>query len=118
MICSSTSCWDFLIVFLISAVVLMLTGDKGDLDTRKIRFAAVTFTGILMLFVFTAVLYFVEPDGPGKEIFDRAVTAMTPLAGVIIGYLFTSRPGGAAVEQREQKSEAREVAPEAAPESH
>jgi amino acid transporter len=102
----------FLLVFLISAFVLMRTSDQGDLDTRKLRFAAVTFTGILMLFVFTAILYFVKPDGPGKEIFDRAVTAMTPLAGAIIGYLFTSRPGAAAAEHREQRSEAREAAPE------
>jgi cytochrome bd-type quinol oxidase subunit 2 len=86
----------FLIVIAIAAWVLMGTPDTPDLDTRKIRFAAVTFTGILMLFVFTAILYFVEPQGPGKEIFDKAVTAMTPLAGVIIGYLFGSRTGGGA----------------------
>lgn len=87
----------FLIVVGIAAYLLARTPDAGDLDTRKIRFAAVTFTGILMLFVFTAVLYFVEPDGPGKVIFDKAVTAMTPLAGAIIGYLFASRKNGAQV---------------------
>ncbi|WFU69180.1 hypothetical protein [Bradyrhizobium sp. CB2312] len=95
----------FLLVFAISAFVSLLTRDQGDLETRKIRFAAVTFTGILMLFVFTAIPYFVEPNGPGKEIFERAVTAMTPLAGAIIGYMFASRPAaGAATEQREQSS--------------
>jgi hypothetical protein len=87
----------FLLVFAISAVVLMLTPDRRDLETRKIRFAAVTLTGILMLFVVTAILYIVKPDGPGKEISERAVTAMTPLAGAIIGYIFALRPVGGAV---------------------
>ena len=73
---------------------MAITPDSGDLDTRKVRFAAVTFTGILMLFVFTSVLYFVDPQGPGKEIFDKAVTAMTPLVGAIIGYIFASRRSG------------------------
>jgi len=86
----------FLIVVGVAGYVLAITPDTGDLDTRKIRFAAVTFTGILMLFVFTAILYFVDPQGPGREIFDKAVTAMTPLAGAIIGYLFASRQGGGA----------------------
>jgi cytochrome bd-type quinol oxidase subunit 2 len=83
----------FLIVIGVAGYVLAKTPDTGNLDTRKIRFAAATFTGILMLFVFTAILYFVDPQGPGKEIFDKAVTAMTPLAGAIIGYIFASRQG-------------------------
>lgn len=81
----------FLIVVGIAAWLISKTPDTGDLDTRKIRFAAVTFTGILMLFVFTAILYFVDPTGPGKEIFDKAITSMTPLAGAIVGYLFAAR---------------------------
>ena len=82
----------FLIVVGIAAYLVAKASDTTttDLETRKVRFAAATFTGILMLFVFTAILYFVDPQGPGKEIFEKAVTAMTPLAGAIIGYLFAS----------------------------
>ena len=81
----------FVIVFGIAAYLLAKTPDSGDLETRKVRFAAVTFTGILTVFVFTAILYFVDPTGPGQVIFDKAATGMTPLAGAIIGYLFASR---------------------------
>ena len=81
------------IVIIIGALVIVWAGDKVDIETRKIRFAAATFTGILMLFIFSAVLYYADIDdsGRGKDIFEKAVTAMTPLAGAIIGYLFGSR---------------------------
>src|SRR4051812_41876484 len=76
----------------IAAIVIQRASDDVDLEARKIRFAAATFTGILILFVFTAVVYIADADGErGKEIFDKAITAMTPLAGVIVGYLFGSR---------------------------
>ena len=51
------------------------------------------FGGILVLFIFTAILYMADPQGAGKEIFEKAVTGMTPLAGVIVGYLFATRGG-------------------------
>ena len=86
----------FLAFVLAALVLLKRTPDTDDLETRKIRFAAVMFTGILTLFLFVAMLYFGASAGSGnqqaaKEIFDKAVTAMTPLAGVIIGYIFGSR---------------------------
>lgn len=67
--------------------------EEADLETRKIHFAGATFTGILMLFVFAAILYFADKSGStaGKDIFEKAVTAITPLAGVIVGYLFGTR---------------------------
>jgi cytochrome bd-type quinol oxidase subunit 2 len=80
----------FVIVVAIAAFVLVRTPERADIETRKIRVAAVMLTGILTLFVFTSVLYFVEPAGAGKEIFDRAFTAMFTLAGTIVGYLFGS----------------------------
>jgi hypothetical protein len=77
------------------AIVVIRTPDEVDLETRKIRFAAAMFTGILVLFIFAAILYFAQCttncNGSGQAIFDKAVTAMTPLAGVIIGYLFGTR---------------------------
>jgi hypothetical protein len=77
----------------IAAVVLMRLPDDVDLETRKIRFAAATFTGILILFVFAAIMYLADVGdrNAGKEIFEKAITAMTPLAGVIVGYLFGTR---------------------------
>jgi cytochrome bd-type quinol oxidase subunit 2 len=80
----------FVIVVVIAAIILKKTNEQADIETRKIRVAAVMLTGILTLFVFTSVLYFVEPAGAGKEIFDRAFTAMFTLAGTIVGYLFGS----------------------------
>ena len=81
------------IVIAVAAWVIKTGADDVDLEVTKIRFAAATFMGILMLFVFTAVLYYTDPDGTtrGKDIFKTAVTAMTPLAGAIIGYIFGSR---------------------------
>ena len=82
----------------IGAIVVVFSRDDVDLETRKIRFAAAMFTGILVLFIFAAVLYFAQCtnncNGSGQVIFDKAVTAMTPLAGAIIGYLFGTRQSG------------------------
>jgi hypothetical protein len=80
--------------FIWCAGLVVRTPDQSvDLETRKLRFAAATFAGILMLFVFVATLYFAgEPKqsatNPGKEIFDKGLTAMFTLAGAIVGYLF------------------------------
>jgi lysylphosphatidylglycerol synthetase-like protein (DUF2156 family) len=76
-----------------AAIVVASSKKDVDLETRKVRFAAATFTGILLLFIFTAVLYFADTGGSrgGKEIFEKAMTAMTPLAGAIVGYLFGTR---------------------------
>jgi hypothetical protein len=87
---------------------IILKVDKdAQLEARKVRFAAATFTGIMFLFVFIATLYFAGENSSttttgcscpcpstsaGKEIFEKGVTAMFTLAGSIVGYLFgTSR---------------------------
>jgi hypothetical protein len=62
-----------------------------DFETQKLRFAAVTFTGILTLFVFASIVYLASgTNGPGNVIFDRGLTAMFTLAGTVVGYLFGS----------------------------
>ena len=71
--------------------VIMKTPESDSLEKSKVRFAAATFTGMLLLIVFTATLYFVNPDGPGKVIFEKIVTALTPIIGGIIGYLFATK---------------------------
>ena len=80
-----------LIVIGISAWVIVKTPDTADQEARKVRFAAATFTGITMLFVFAACLYIAGGEnGPGREIFDKGSSAMFALAGSIVGYLFGS----------------------------
>lgn len=83
-----------ILVIGIAAWVIVQTPDTVDHEARKVRFAAATFTGITMLFVFAASLYFAGgKDGPGREIFDKGLSAMFALAGSIIGYLFGSGKG-------------------------
>lgn len=79
-------------------VAIMLGGkpDKVDIEIRKLRFAAVLFTGIITLFIFAALLYVgTSPSAgqAGKEIFDKAITSMTPLAGAVLGYFFGLKDG-------------------------
>ena len=97
--------FDFLVYFALFFVVLVVgvggwvvvnTADTQDLEKSKVRFAAATFTGILLLIVFTAVLYFVDstganPTDTGQKIFDKVFTGLIPIAGGIIGYLFASK---------------------------
>ena len=84
-----------ILVIAIGAWLISKTPENADMETRKLRFAAATFTGITMLFVFVSVLYFAdEPGGPGQQIFDKGFTAMFTLAGTILGYLFGSSRNG------------------------
>ena len=76
------------------AVVIIWTPESADAETRKLRFAAATFTGITMLFVFISLLYFADrttDNGPGQQIFEKGFTALFTLAGTIVGYLFGSK---------------------------
>ena len=44
--------------------------------------------GLLALFIFTAILYFVDANGAGEEIFNKAFPVIFALAGTIVGYIF------------------------------
>ncbi|WP_299427926.1 hypothetical protein [Sphingomonas bacterium] len=79
------------LVILCAVSVIIKTPPTTDKEIYKLRFAAVTFTGIMTVFIFTAVLFFGSGSSVGSQIFDRAVTSMTPLAGVILGYMFGTR---------------------------
>lgn len=83
-----------ILTVLFAGFVLLRLPVAPDIETQKLRFAAATFTGILIVFVFAAILYFGDPDAKnaGRDIFDKAITAMTPLIGVIVGYLFGAKP--------------------------
>jgi hypothetical protein len=75
----------------LGARVIAKAADTENLETSKVRFAAATFTGILLLIVFASVLYVAFPTGAGKEVFGAIVPAVTPIAGGVIGYLFGTR---------------------------
>ena len=44
--------------------------------------------GLLALFVFGAILYFVDPEGAGEQIFNKAFPVIFALVGTIVGYIF------------------------------
>ncbi|MCK5442211.1 MAG: hypothetical protein KAJ23_09995 [Maribacter sp.] len=84
------------IAILVTAYVVKNAKEKGvDFEARKIRFAAVTFTGIMVLVLFTAILAFADPSdsttGKGMAIFEKTLTSLSPIAGGIIGYLFSAK---------------------------
>jgi hypothetical protein len=89
------------VVFVLAAVVIGTTKESPDVEIVRIRFAQVLFVGIITTLVFSFILYlFSSSGGPGAAIFDKTLTAMTPLAGVVIGYLFGSKADRAATERK------------------
>jgi hypothetical protein len=81
-----------LVVIILAAIVIGKTEVTDDVEIVRLRFAQVMFVGILTTVIFTSILYlFSSANGPGQAIFDKTLTAMTPLAGAIIGYLFGSK---------------------------
>jgi hypothetical protein len=49
------------------------------------------YCGLLALFIFTAILYFVDAEGAGEEIFNKASPVIFALVGTIVGYIFGTR---------------------------
>ncbi len=81
----------WLLVFsmlILGAAVMVFTPPSPTLEEKKIGFAAATFTGLLVLIIFSTILYIDQPEGPGKKIFNTLVTAITPIIGAIVGYIF------------------------------
>jgi predicted membrane channel-forming protein YqfA (hemolysin III family) len=82
------------IVVMVAAVVVAYTKEEATPETRKIRFAAATFTGFLMLIIWCSYLYFAAPEdrvGRAKEIFERVMTLVSLVAGTVLGFLFGIR---------------------------
>ena len=75
-------------VIIFSGFVIWRTPTDTDLETRKIRMADAVLVGLLALFIFTAILYFVDPEGAGEEIFSKASPVIFALVGTIVGYIF------------------------------
>ena len=93
----STIITSVLVVFtatmIITGYVLKKTPETQDFETLKIRFAAVTFTGIMVLIFLIAILAVTDTTEAknGMEVFKIVLTALTPIAGVIAGYLFGAK---------------------------
>ncbi len=78
-------------LMIFSAFVIWVTPVNAELEVRRIRVADATLVGLLVIFVFTAILYFVDAGGAGKEIFEKASTVIFALVGTVIGYIFGSQ---------------------------
>lgn len=78
--------------FVFCGYLIRSTPDGDSLEVRKIRLSAAMFTGIMVVFLFSAMLYYASnPSQAAAVIFEKGVTAMTPLAGAMMGYLFGTR---------------------------
>lgn len=67
-----------------------------DPSTRQLHFAAVTLTGLGMVFALSMAMYYwgqVGSPGAGKEIFDGCKTVIPPIITLILGYYFGSKDG-------------------------
>jgi hypothetical protein len=78
-------------VIIFSGFVIWRTPAETDLETRKLRIADAVLVGLLALFIFTAILYFVDAEGAGAEIFNKASPVIFALVGTIVGYIFGTR---------------------------
>ncbi|HEY5724285.1 MAG TPA: hypothetical protein VIT45_18390 [Allosphingosinicella sp.] len=70
----------------LGAIILIRIPPAADAESRKVRLAAAMFAGIMLIFIFVALISVAV--GAGGEVFDTAVKAMLPLAGAIAGYFF------------------------------
>jgi cytochrome bd-type quinol oxidase subunit 2 len=77
-----------LAAFIIAAYIIHSTTDNVDLEVRRVRVAGGVLIALAAVYIFAAILYFVDPGGAGKEIFDKSSTAILALVGTIIGYIF------------------------------
>lgn len=76
---------------ILGGIVIWVTPATVELETRKVRLAGAVLVALLALFIFSAILYFVDAGGAGKEIFDKASPVIFALVGTIIGYIFGAR---------------------------
>jgi uncharacterized membrane protein len=75
---------------IIAAIIISQSASGADVEIRKIRLAGGALAALFSMFIFTAILYFVDPGGTGREIFDKAYTAILTLVGTIIGSIFSA----------------------------
>lgn len=82
-----------LIALVIATGMLIVThrSKHEHFGGARLRFACAAFTGLVMLLVFAACLYYTgKENSPSQEIFSKGLLAISTLAGSIIGFLFAS----------------------------
>jgi hypothetical protein len=77
-----------LAAFIVAAYISRSTPVDVDPEIRRMRVAGGMLIMLADLFIFATILYFVDPDGAGKEIFDKSFTPILALLGTISGYIF------------------------------
>jgi len=80
----------FVIAIISTAVIVVKTKPADNFETQKIRLAAALFVGILMLVLVAAVIAVSGESDKGVEVFKTIMSGLSPIAGGIIGYLFSS----------------------------
>lgn len=81
--------WILVLVTIVAGAVVVAVVPATDvLEISNIRFAAATFTGLLVLIIFSATLYMGTGNDKGKLIFERIISSITPIIGAVIGYIF------------------------------
>lgn len=81
----------FVIAMITSARLIQALDNPDNFEVRKIRFAAVTFTGIMVLLLVIGILSILEGSDNSAAIFEKVITGLSPIAGGIVGYLFASK---------------------------
>jgi cytochrome bd-type quinol oxidase subunit 2 len=61
-----------LAAFFFATYIVYSTPDNVDVEIRRMRVADGVLIALAAVFVFVAILYFVDADGAGKEIFDKS----------------------------------------------
>ncbi|VAW58654.1 hypothetical protein MNBD_GAMMA11-832 [hydrothermal vent metagenome] len=84
----------FVIAIVSTAVIVIKTKPSDNFETQKIRFAAALFVGILMLVLVSAVIAISGEGDKGVDVFKTIMSGLSPIAGGIIGYLFSSSEKG------------------------
>src|SRR5262249_187384 len=101
-----------LYVVLAAALILFVSsviwewGQRGKreplLESKQLHFAAVTLTGLGLLFALAMAMYYWSPKDhtPAKEIFDACKTIIPPIITLILGYYFGREKGSTDVSSR------------------
>lgn len=78
---------------LVSKVMEVGGGFGRDPETRQLHFAAVTLSGLGLLFLLSMAMYYwsSNTNGPAKEIFDSSKTIIPPIVTLVLGYYFGKR---------------------------
>jgi cytochrome bd-type quinol oxidase subunit 2 len=80
------------LTIIVGAWLLKHTKESTDPDARRIRFAAATLTGILLVLLYSMSLYAGNINEiSGKEIFDKCFLVLPPFGAIVLGFWFGSK---------------------------